>query len=196
MNLIPYVVEQTNRGERSYDIYSRLLKDRIIFLGGEINDDVANTVVAQMLFLEMEDPDADICLYINSPGGSVTAGMAIYDTMQYIKPQVRTVCIGMAASMGAFLLMAGQKGKRCALPNSEVMIHQPLGGAQVRRRTQIQAEWLLKTKEKMIRMKAEMTGQDIERIRRDVERDHFMSAQEALEYGIIDEIFDPRKKTN
>ena len=131
MNLIPYVVEQTNRGERSYDIYSRLLKDRIIFLGGEINDDVANTVVAQMLFLEMEDPDADICLYINSPWcGSVTAGMAIYDTMQYIKPQVRTVCIGMAASMGAFLLMAGQKGKRCALPNSEVMIHQPLGGAQ------------------------------------------------------------------
>ena len=196
MNLIPYVVEQTNRGERSYDIYSRLLKDRIIFLGGEINDDVANTVVAQMLFLEMEDPDADICLYINSPGGSVTAGMAIYDTMQYIKPQVRTVCIGMAASMGAFLLMAGQKGKRCALPNSEVMIHQPLGGAQGQATdVQIQAEWLLKTKEK-IRMKAEMTGQDIERIRRDVERDHFMSAQEALEYGIIDEIFDPRKKTN
>ena len=192
MNLIPYVVEQTNRGERSYDIYSRLLKDRIIFLGGEINDDVANTVVAQMLFLEMEDPDADICLYINSPGGSVTAGMAIYDTMQYIKPQVRTVCIGMAASMGAFLLMAG-----CALPNSEVMIHQPLGGAQGQATdVQIQAEWLLKTKEKMIRMKAEMTGQDIERIRRDVERDHFMSAQEALEYGIIDEIFDPRKKTN
>lgn len=197
MNLIPYVVEQTNRGERSYDIYSRLLKDRIIFLGGEINDDVANTVVAQMLFLEMEDPDADICLYINSPGGSVTAGMAIYDTMQYIKPQVRTVCIGMAASMGAFLLMAGQQGKRCALPNSEVMIHQPLGGAQGQATdVQIQAEWLLKTKEKMIRMKAEMTGQDIERIRRDVERDHFMSAQEALEYGIIDEIFDPRKKTN
>ena len=197
LRLIPYVVEQTNRGERSYDIYSRLLKDRIIFLGGEINDDVANTVVAQMLFLEMEDPDADICLYINSPGGSVTAGMAIYDTMQYIKPQVRTVCIGMAASMGAFLLMAGQKGKRCALPNSEVMIHQPLGGAQGQATdVQIQAEWLLKTKEKMIRMKAEMTGQDIERIRRDVERDHFMSAQEALEYGIIDEIFDPRKKTN
>ncbi len=197
MNLIPYVVEQTNRGERSYDIYSRLLKDRIIFLGGEINDDVANTVVSQMLFLEMEDPDADICLYINSPGGSVTAGMAIYDTMQYIKPQVRTVCIGMAALMGAFLLMAGQKGKRCALPNSEVMIHQPLGGAQGQATdVQIQAEWLLKTKEKMIRMKAEMTGQDIERILRDVESDHFMSAQEALEYGIIDEIFDPRKKTN
>ena len=195
MPLIPYVVEQTNRGERSYDIYSRLLKDRIIFLGGEIDDDVANTVVAQMLFLEMEDPDADICLYINSPGGSVTAGMAIYDTMQYIKPQVRTVCIGMAASMGAFLLMAGQKGKRCALPNSEVMIHQPLGGAQGQATdVAIHAEWLIRTKEKMTRMKAEMTGQDIETIRRDLERDHFMSAQEALEYGIIDEIFDPRAK--
>ena len=195
MPLIPYVVEQTNRGERSYDIYSRLLKDRIIFLGGEIDDDVANTVVAQLLFLEMEDPDADICLYINSPGGSVTAGMAIYDTMQYIKPQVRTVCIGMAASMGAFLLMAGEKGKRCALPNSEVMIHQPLGGASGQATdVQIRAEWLLKTKEKMIRMKAEMTGQPEEIIRRDLERDHFMSAQEALEYGIIDEIFDPRAK--
>lgn len=195
MPLIPYVVEQTNRGERSYDIYSRLLKDRIIFLGGEIDDDVANTVIAQLLFLEMEDPDADICLYINSPGGSVTAGMAIYDTMQYIKPQVRTVCVGMAASMGAFLLMAGEKGKRCALPNSEVMIHQPLGGAQGQATdVQIRAEWLLKTKEKMIRMKAEMTGQPEEVIRRDLERDHFMSAQEALEYGIIDEIFDPRAK--
>ena len=195
MPLIPYVVEQTNRGERSYDIYSRLLKDRIIFLGGEIDDDVANTVVAQLLFLEMEDPDADICLYINSPGGSVTAGMAIYDTMQYIKPQVRTVCVGMAASMGAFLLMAGEKGKRCALPNSEVMIHQPLGGASGQATdVQIRAEWLLKTKEKMIRMKAEMTGQPEEVIRRDVERDHFMSAKEALEYGIIDEIFDPRAK--
>ena len=195
MPLIPYVVEQTNRGERSYDIYSRLLKDRIIFLGGEIDDDVANTVVAQLLFLEMEDPDADICLYINSPGGSITAGMAIYDTMQYIKPQVRTVCIGMAASMGAFLLMAGEKGKRCALPNSEVMIHQPLGGASGQATdVQIRAEWLLKTKEKMIRMKAEMTGQPEEVIRRDLERDHFMSAQEALEYGIIDEIFDPRQK--
>ena len=195
MPLIPYVVEQTNRGERSYDIYSRLLKDRIIFLGGEIDDDVANTVVAQLLFLEMEDPDADICLYINSPGGSVTAGMAIYDTMQYIKPQVRTVCVGMAASMGAFLLMAGEKGKRCALPNSEVMIHQPLGGAQGQATdVQIRAEWLLKIKEKMIRMKAEMTGQPEEVIRRDVERDHFMSAKEALEYGIIDEIFDPRAK--
>ena len=195
MPLIPYVVEQTNRGERSYDIYSRLLKDRIIFLGGEIDDDVANTVVAQLLFLEMEDPDADICLYINSPGGSVTAGMAIYDTMQYIKPQVRTVCIGLAASMGAFLLMAGEKGKRCALPNSEVMIHQPLGGAQGQATdVQIRAEWLLKTKEKMIRLKAEMTGQPEEVIRRDMERDHFMSAQEALEYGIIDAIYDPRAK--
>ena len=195
MPLIPYVVEQTNRGERSYDIYSRLLKDRIIFLGGEIDDDVANTIVAQLLFLEMEDPDADICLYINSPGGSITAGMAIYDTMQYIKPQVRTVCIGMAASMGAFLLMAGEKGKRCALPNSEVMIHQPLGGAQGQATdVQIRAEWLIRTKEKMIRMKAEMTGQPEEVIRRDVERDRFMSAKEALEYGIIDEIFDPRSK--
>ena len=195
MPLIPYVVEQTNRGERSYDIYSRLLKDRIIFLGGEIDDDVANTIVAQLLFLEMEDPDADICLYINSPGGSITAGMAIYDTMQYIKPQVRTVCIGMAASMGAFLLMAGEKGKRCALPNSEVMIHQPLGGAQGQATdVAIRAEWLVKTKEKMIRMKAEMTGQPEEVIRRDVERDRFMSAKEALVYGIIDEIFDPRSK--
>ena len=193
----PSVIEKTPYGERSYDVYSRLLKDRVVFLRGEVNEALANSIVAQLLFLEMEDPDADICLYINSPGGSVTAGMAIYDTMQYIKPQVRTVCIGMAASMGAFLLMAGQKGKRCALPNSEVMIHQPLGGAQGQATdVQIQAEWLLKTKEKMIRMKAEMTGQDIERIRRDVERDHFMSAQEALEYGIIDEIFDPRKKTN
>ena len=195
MPLIPVVVEQTNRGERSYDIYSRLLKDRIIFLSGVIEDEMANAVVAQMLFLEMEDPDADICLYINSPGGSVTAGMAIYDTMQYIKPQVRTVCIGMAASMGAFLLMAGQKGKRCALPNSEVMIHQPLGGAKGQATdVAIQAEWLIRTKEKMTRMKAEMTGQDIETIRRDTERDHFMSADEALAYGIIDEIIQPRQK--
>ena len=195
MTLVPYVVEQTSRGERSYDIYSRLLKDRIIFLGGEIDDAVANTVVAQLLFLEMEDPDQDIYLYINSPGGSVTAGMAIYDTMQYVKPDVRTVCIGMAASMGAFLLMAGAKGKRMALPNSEVMIHQPLGGAQGQATdVQIRAEWLLKTKEKMIRMKAEMTGQPIEKVRQDVERDHFMSAQEALEYGIIDEIYDRSKQ--
>ena len=194
MPMIPYVIEQTNRGERSYDIYSRLLKDRIVFLGGEIDDETANLVVAQLLFLEMEDPDADISLYINSPGGSVTAGMAIYDTMQYIRPQVRTVCVGMAASMGAFLLMAGEKGKRLALPNSEVMIHQPLGGAQGKATdVAIRAEWLMKTKEKMIRMMAEMTGQDLEKVKADVERDYFMSAQEALDYHIIDEIYQPRK---
>ena len=181
MPLIPYVVEQTNRGERSYDIYSRLLKDRIVFLSGEIDDSVADTVVAQLLFLEMEDPDADISLYINSPGGSVTAGMAIYDTMQYIKPQVRTVCIGMAASMGAFLLMAGEKGKRLALPNAEVAIH---------------AEWLMRTKKKMIHMMAEMTGQDEEKVSQDCERDYFMTAQEALDYHIIDEIYQPRAKEN
>ena len=195
MTLIPYVVEQTNRGERSYDIYSRLLKDRIVFLGGEIDDDTANLVVAQMLFLEMEDPEADISLYINSPGGSVTAGMAIYDTMQYIKPQVRTVCIGMAASMGAFLLMAGEKGKRLALPNAEVMIHQPLGGAQGQATdVAIRAEWLMKTKEKMTRMMAEMTGQPTDKLRADLERDYFMSAEEALDYHIIDEIYQPREK--
>ncbi|MDY4140622.1 MAG: ATP-dependent Clp endopeptidase proteolytic subunit ClpP [Eubacteriales bacterium] len=195
MTLVPMVVEQTNRGERSYDIYSRLLKDRIVFLGGEIDDNVANLVVAQLLFLEMEDPDADISLYINSPGGSVTAGMAIYDTMQYIKPQVRTVCIGMAASMGAFLLMAGEKGKRLALPNSEVMIHQPLGGAQGQATdVQIRAEWLLKTKVKMTQMMADMTGQPLEKVKADVERDYFMSAREALDYGIIDEIYQPRSK--
>lgn len=195
MPMIPYVIEQTNRGERSYDIYSRLLKDRIVFLGGEIDDMTANLVVAQLLFLEMEDPDADISLYINSPGGSVTAGMAIFDTMQYIKPQVRTVCVGMAASMGAFLLMAGAKGKRLALPNSEVMIHQPLGGAQGQATdVAIRAEWLMKTKEKMTRMMAEMTGQDLDKVKADVERDYFMSAQEALDYHIIDEIYQPRKQ--
>ena len=195
MTMIPYVIEQTNRGERSYDIFSRLLKDRIVFLGGEIDDNVANLVVAQLLFLEMEDPDADISLYINSPGGSVTAGMAIYDTMQYVKPQVRTVCIGMAASMGAFLLMAGAPGKRLALPNSEVMIHQPLGGAQGQATdVAIRAEWLMKTKEKMTRMMAEMTGQKLEKVKADVERDYFMSAREALDYHIIDEIYQPRKK--
>ena len=194
MPTVPFVIEQTNRGERSYDTYSRLLKDRIVFLGGEIDDVTANLVVAQMLFLEMEDPDADINLYINSPGGSVTAGMAIYDTMQYIKPQVRTVCIGMAASMGAFLLMAGAKGKRLALPNAEVMIHQPLGGAQGQATdVAIRAEWLMKTKEKMTRMMAEMTGQDLEKVKADVERDYFMSAEEALNYHIIDEIYQPRK---
>ena len=196
MPLIPMVIEQTNRGERSYDIYSRLLKDRIVFLGGEINDDTANLVVAQLLFLEMEDPDSDISLYINSPGGSVTAGMAIYDTMQYIKPQVRTVCVGMAASMGAFLLMAGEKGKRLALPNAEVMIHQPLGGAQGQATdVAIRAEWLMKTKKKMISMMAEMTGQPLKKIQADVERDYFMSAEEALDYHIIDEIYQPREKT-
>ena len=192
MTLVPYVVEQTSRGERSYDIYSRLLKDRIVFLGGEINDAVANTVVAQLLFLEMEDPDAEINLYINSPGGSVTAGMAIYDTMQYVKCPVRTVCIGMAASMGAFLLMAGEKGKRLALPNAEVMIHQPLGGAQGQATdVQIQADWLLRTKKKMLGMMAEMTGQPLEKIQADCERDYFMTAQEALDYHIIDEIYQP-----
>jgi ATP-dependent Clp protease protease subunit len=193
MNLIPYVVEQTNRGERSYDIYSRLLKDRIVFLSGEVNDEMANTVAAQLLFLEMENPDADISLYINSPGGSVTAGMAIFDTMRYIKPEVRTVCIGMAASMGAFLLMAGQKGKRYALPNSEVMIHQPSGGARGQATDiAIHADWIIKTKAKMNRLISEMTGQPIDRINHDVERDFFMSAEDARAYGIIDEIFQPR----
>ena len=193
MNLIPLVIEQTNRGERSFDIYSRLLKDRIVFLGGEIDDDVANLVVAQLLFLEMENPDAEISLYINSPGGSVTAGMAIYDTMNYVKCDVRTVCVGMAASMGAFLLMAGCKGKRLALPNSEIMIHQPLGGASGQATdVAIRAEWLVKTKEKMTRLMSERTGQPLQRVREDVERDHFMSAQEGLDYGIIDEIYSPR----
>ena len=195
MPLVPMVIEQTNRGERSYDIYSRLLKDRIVFLGGEITDDTANLVVAQLLFLEMEDPDSDISLYINSPGGSVTAGMAIYDTMQYIKPQVRTVCVGMAASMGAFLLMAGEKGKRLALPNAEVMIHQPLGGAQGQATdVAIRAEWLMKTKKKMINMMAEMTGQPLDKLTADCERDYFMTAQEALDYHIIDEIYQPRNQ--
>ena len=195
MNLIPMVIEQTNRGERSFDIYSRLLKDRIVFLGSDINDDEANLIVAQMLFLEMENPDADISLYINSPGGSVTAGMAILDTMNYVKCPVRTVCIGMAASMGAFLLMAGEKGKRLALPNSEVMIHQPLGGASgPASDVHIRAEWLLKTKEKLNHLISEMTGQKLEKVEKDADRDFFMNAQEALEYGIIDEIYKPRGK--
>ncbi len=195
MSLIPYVVEQTAHGERSYDIYSRLLKDRVVFLGSAIDDQVANAVVAQLLFLETDNPDADINLYINSPGGSVTAGMAIFDTMNYIKCPVRTVCVGMAASMGAFLLMAGEKGKRLALPNSEVMIHQPSGGASGQATdVTIHAEWLLRTKNKMNGLMAEMTGQPLEKIQRDVERDYFMSAQEALEYGIIDEIYQPRRK--
>ena len=193
MSLIPMVVEQTNRGERSYDIYSRLLKDRIVFVSGEIGDDMANTVVAQLLFLEMENPEAEISMYINSPGGSVTAGMAIFDTMNYIKSPVRTVCIGMAASMAAFLLMAGQKGKRLALPNSEVMIHQPLGGARGQATyVAIQAEWLMRTKQKMNRLMSEMTGQPLEKIERDVERDHFLTAEEARAYGIIDEIYQNR----
>ena len=193
--LIPNVVERTSNGERGYDLYSRLLKDRIIFLADEINDQVANIVIAQLLFLEMDNPDADISLYINSPGGSVTAGMAIYDTMNYIKPDVRTVCVGMVASMGAFLLMAGEKGKRLALPNSEIMIHQPLGGASGQATdVEIRAKWLLRTKDKMIRMMSEMTGQEEGKLRVDCERDYFMSAEEALQYGIIDQIYYPRKK--
>ena len=192
---IPYVIEETGRGERGFDIYSRLLRDRIIFLGSAIDDSVANVVVAQLLFLERENPDADISLYINSPGGSVTAGMAIYDTMNYVRCPVRTVCVGLAASMGAFLLMAGEKGKRMALPNSEIMIHQPSGGAQGQATdVRIQAEWLLKTKQKMNRLMSEMTGKPLEQLELDVERDHFMNAQEALEYGIIDEIFQPQAK--
>ena len=187
--LIPYVVEQTTRGERSYDIYSRLLQDRIVFLGGEIDSNMANLIVAQLLFLEADDPDKDISLYINSPGGSVTAGMAIFDTMRYIKAPVSTICIGMAASMGSLLLTAGEKGKRIALPNSEIMIHQPLGGAQGQASdVAIHAEHLLKTRTKLNSILAECTGQPIERIEQDVERDHFLSAQEALDYGLIDAI--------
>lgn len=194
MSLVPYVVEQTQNGERAMDIYSRLLKDRIIFLSGEVNDQMANSIVAQLLFLDSDNPDADINIYINSPGGSVTAGMAIFDTMQYVHCDVRTVCIGMAASMAAFLLMSGTKGKRLALPNSEVMIHQPSGGASGQASdVTIHAEWLLKTKKKMTAMMAEMTGKPLEQVERDVDRDHFMTAEEAKEYGIIDEIFVPRK---
>ncbi|MGN0773329.1 MAG: ATP-dependent Clp protease proteolytic subunit [Candidatus Ventricola sp.] len=191
----PSVIEKTPYGERSYDVYSRLLKDRVVFLRGEVNEQLANSIVAQLLFLEMEDPDAEISMYINSPGGSVTDGMAIFDTMRYIKPKVRTVCLGMAASMGAFLLMAGEPGMRLALPNSEVMIHQPSGGASGQATdVQLHAEWLLRTKNKMNGLMAEMTGQPLERIQRDVERDYFMTAEEALKYGIIDEIYQPRKK--
>ena len=194
MNLMPYVIEQTSRGERSYDIYSRLLKDRIIFLGGEINDDIANSVVAQMLFLEMEDPDADIQLYINSPGGVITSGMAIYDTMRYLKCEVSTLCIGMAASMGAFLLSAGAKGKRKALPHAEIMIHQPSGGARGQATDiEIQAEQILRVKKTMNQLLAEHTGQTIRTIEKDVERDHYMTAEQALKYGLIDEIIAPRR---
>ncbi|MBM7701000.1 ATP-dependent Clp endopeptidase proteolytic subunit ClpP [Kurthia huakuii] len=191
MNLIPTVIETTNRGERAYDIYSRLLKDRIIMLGSAIDDNVANAIVSQLLFLEAEDPEKDIYLYINSPGGSVTAGMAIYDTMQFIKPDVQTICIGMAASMGSFLLTAGTKGKRFALPNAEIMIHQPLGGAQGQAtEIEIAAKHILKTREKLNRILSERTGQPIEVIEKDTDRDNYMSAERALEYGIIDKIME------
>ena len=189
MALVPYVIEQTSKGERSYDIYSRLLKERIIFLGEEVNDASASVIVAQLLFLESEDPEKDIHLYINSPGGSVTAGMAIYDTMQFIKCDVSTVCIGMAASMGAFLLAGGAKGKRMALPNAEIMIHQPSGGAQGQAtEIEISAKHILATKEKMARIMAENTGQDFEVVMADTERDTWKTAEEALEYGLIDRI--------
>ena len=194
MSLVPYVIEQTSRGERSYDIYSRLLKDRIIFLGEEVNDVSASLTVAQLLFLESEDPGKDIHLYINSPGGSVTAGLAIYDTMQYIKCDVSTICIGLAASMGAFLLAGGAKGKRMALPNAEIMIHQPSGGARGQAtEIQIAAENILKTKKKLNEMLAANTGKPVEVIAQDTERDHFMDAQEALDYGLIDSIVTNRE---
>ena len=191
--LVPMVVEQTGKGERSYDIFSRLLNDRIIFLSDEVNDTTASLVVAQLLFLEAQDPDKDISFYINSPGGSVTAGMAIYDTMNYVKCDVSTICIGMAASMGAFLLSAGAKGKRIALPNSEIMIHQPLGGAKGQATDiKIQADLILRTRDNLNRILAENTGRSIEEIARDTERDNFMTAQQALEYGLIDKIFAKR----
>ena len=189
MSLVPYVVEQTSRGERSYDIFSRLLNDRIVMLSEEVNDTTASLVVAQLLYLEAQDPDKDIQLYINSPGGSVTSGLAIYDTMQYIKPDVSTICIGMAASMGAFLLSSGAKGKRIALPNAEIMIHQPSGGSQGQcTDIQIQAEQILKIKKKLNAILAENTGKDVETIERDCERDHFMTAEEAKNYGLIDKV--------
>jgi ATP-dependent Clp protease protease subunit len=189
MALVPYVIEQTGRGERSYDIYSRLLKDRIIFLGEAVDEHIASLVVAQLLFLEAEDPEKDISIYINSPGGSVTAGMAIYDTMQYIKPDVSTICVGMAASMGAFLLAAGTKGKRFALPNAEIMIHQPLGGASGQAEDiRIHAEWIIRTREKLNHLLSRHTGQDLPVIERDTDRDYFMSAQEAANYGIVDKV--------
>ncbi|MDD6263144.1 MAG: ATP-dependent Clp endopeptidase proteolytic subunit ClpP [Clostridiales bacterium] len=193
MSLVPYVLEQTSRGERSYDIFSRLLKDRIIFLHEEVNDVSASLVVAQLLYLEAEDSDKDICLYINSPGGSITSGMAIYDTMNYIKPDVSTICVGMAASMGAFLLAAGAKGKRLALPNSEIMIHQPLGGFQGQATDiKIHADRILQIKENLNSILAERTGKPIEQIRQDTERDNFMTAQAAAEYGIIDKVITRR----
>ena len=193
MSLVPMVVEQTNRGERSYDIFSRLLNDRIIILSDEVNDVTASLVVAQLLYLEGQDPDKDISLYINSPGGSISSGMAIYDTMQYIKPDVATICVGMAASMGAFLLAAGAKGKRYALPNSEIMIHQPLGGTQGQATDiKIHADHIIRIREKMIRMLSEMTGQPIDTITADTERDNFMTAEQAKEYGLIDKVMDKR----
>ncbi len=193
MALVPYVVEQTNRGERSYDIFSRLLNDRIIVLSDEVNDATASIVVAQLLYLEGQDPEKDISLYINSPGGSVTAGMAIYDTMQYIKCDVSTICMGMAASMGAFLLSSGAKGKRFALPNSEIMIHQPLGGARGQAtEIKIVADHILKTRERLNRILAENTGKDIEEIARDTERDNYLTAQEAMEYGLVDKVIAKR----
>ena len=193
MALVPYVIEQTGMGERSYDIYSRLLKDRIIFLDQEIDDHVASLVVAQLLFLEAEDPDKDICIYINSPGGSVTAGMAIYDTMKYIKPDVSTICVGLAASMGAFLLSSGTKGKRFALPNAEVMIHQPLGGARGQASDiKIHAEWILRTKENLNRILSENTGKPVDVIAVDTDSDNFMTADEAREYGLIDRVIENR----
>ena len=193
MSFIPYVVEQTSRGERSYDIFSRLLNDRIVMLSEEVNDTTASLVVAQLLFLEAQDPDKDIQFYINSPGGSVSAGLAIYDTMQYIKPDVSTICIGMAASMGAFLLSSGAKGKRIALPNSEIMIHQPSGGSRGQATDiQIQAEQILKIKHRLNEILAANTGKTVEEIERDCERDHFMTAEEAKEYGIIDQVITKR----
>ncbi|MBU5256173.1 ATP-dependent Clp endopeptidase proteolytic subunit ClpP [Tissierella praeacuta] len=189
MTLVPMVIEQTNRGERSYDIYSRLLKERIIFLGSEVNDMTANLIVAQLLFLEAEDPDKDIQLYINSPGGSVSAGFAIFDTMQYIKPDVSTICMGMAASMGAFLLAAGAKGKRFALPNADIMIHQPLGGAKGQAEDiRIQAEKIIEIRERINKILADRTGQPLEKVSKDTDRDYYMTAEEAKEYGIIDEV--------
>jgi len=191
MNFVPMVIEQTSRGERAYDIYSRLLKDRIIFLGTPINDVVANSVIAQMLFLAADDPEKDIHLYINSPGGSITAGMAIYDTMQYIKPDVSTICVGLAASMGAFLLAAGAPGKRYALPNSEVMIHQPLGGAEGQASDiEIRARRILKMRDKLNKILSERTGQPLERIEKDTDRDYFMTAEEAKEYGLVDKVIE------
>lgn len=191
--MVPYVIEQTGGVERQYDIYSRLLKDRIIFIGEEINDHLASVVVAQLLFLEAEDPDKDINIYINSPGGSVTAGMAIYDTMRYIKPDISTICVGMAASMGAFLLAAGTEGKRYCLPNAEIMIHQPLGGVKGQAEDiRIHAEWILKTREKLNRILSENTGQPFEKVAADTDRDNFMSAEEAAEYGIIDKVIKDR----